>query len=68
MVGDSVEGKQVPIDLAASVIGRTGTDGGKLRLARVSSPSRRQCRDGLAKRADLGFDVHGLLVRVGSLS
>ncbi|WP_182377476.1 NADPH-dependent F420 reductase [Nocardioides sp. WS12] len=38
VVGDSVEGKQVAIDLAASVTGREGIDGGKLRLARVLEP------------------------------
>lgn len=38
VVGDSVEGKQVAIDLAASVTGRPGVDGGKLRLARVLEP------------------------------
>lgn len=38
VVGDSVEGKQVAIDLAASVTGRPGIDGGKLRLARVLEP------------------------------
>lgn len=35
VVGDTMEGKQVAIDLAAAVIGRPGIDGGKLRLARV---------------------------------
>ncbi len=38
VVGDSVEGKQVAIDLAASITGRPGVDGGKLRLARVLEP------------------------------
>jgi NADPH-dependent F420 reductase len=38
VVGDSVAGKQVAIDLAASVTGRPGVDGGKLRLARVLEP------------------------------
>ena len=38
VVGDSLEGKQVAIDLAASVTGRPGIDGGKLRLARVLEP------------------------------
>lgn len=38
VVGDSVEGKQVAIDLAAAVTGRPGIDGGKLRLARVLEP------------------------------
>ena len=38
VVGDSVEAKQVAIDLAASVTGRPGVDGGKLRLARVLEP------------------------------
>ncbi len=38
VVGDSAEGKQVAIDLAASVTGRPGIDGGKLRLARVLEP------------------------------
>lgn len=38
VVGDSVEGKQVAIDLAAAVTGRPGVDGGKLRLARVLEP------------------------------
>jgi NADPH-dependent F420 reductase len=38
VVGDSVEGKQIAIDLAASVTGRPGVDGGKLRLARVLEP------------------------------
>lgn len=38
VVGDSIEGKQVAIDLAASVTGRPGVDGGKLRLARVLEP------------------------------
>ena len=38
VVGDSVEGKQVAIELAASVTGRPGVDGGKLRLARVLEP------------------------------
>lgn len=38
VVGDSLEGKQVAIDLAASVTGRPGVDGGKLRLARVLEP------------------------------
>ena len=38
VVGDSVEGKQVAIELAASVTGRAGVDGGKLRLARVLEP------------------------------
>lgn len=38
VVGDSVEGKQVAIELAASVTGRPGVDGGKLRLSRVLEP------------------------------
>lgn len=38
VVGDSAEGKQVAIELAASVTGRPGVDGGKLRLARVLEP------------------------------
>lgn len=38
VVGDSVEGKQVAIDLAAAVTGHPGIDGGKLRLARVLEP------------------------------
>lgn len=38
VVGDSAEGKQVAIDLANSVTGRPGVDGGKLRLARVLEP------------------------------
>ena len=38
VVGDSVEGKQVAIDLAVSVTSRPGVDGGKLRLARVLEP------------------------------
>lgn len=38
VVGDSAEGKQVVIDLAAVVTGRPGVDGGKLRLARVLEP------------------------------
>ncbi|TWH04862.1 reduced coenzyme F420:NADP oxidoreductase [Nocardioides sp. J9] len=38
VVGDSADGKQVAIDLAASVTGRPGVDGGKLRLARVLEP------------------------------
>lgn len=38
VVGDSVEGKQVAIDLAASITSRPGVDGGKLRLARVLEP------------------------------
>lgn len=38
VVGDSVEGKQVAIELAAAVTGRPGIDGGKLRLARVLEP------------------------------
>lgn len=38
VVGDSVEGKQVAIDLAIAVTGRPGIDGGKLRLARVLEP------------------------------
>lgn len=38
VVGDSVEAKQVAVDLAASVTGRPGIDGGKLRLARVLEP------------------------------
>jgi len=38
VVGDSVEGKQIAIDLAAAVTGRLGVDGGKLRLARVLEP------------------------------
>ena len=38
MVGDSVEGKQVAINLAVALTGRPGVDGGKLRLARVLEP------------------------------
>ena len=38
VVGDSVEGKQVAIDMAGAVTGRPGVDGGKLRLARVLEP------------------------------
>lgn len=38
VVGDSLDGKQVAIDLAAAVTGRPGVDGGKLRLARVLEP------------------------------
>jgi len=38
VVGDSAEGKQVAIDLAAAITGRPGIDGGKLRLARVLEP------------------------------
>lgn len=38
VVGDKLAGKQVAIDLAASVTGRPGIDGGKLRLARVLEP------------------------------
>ena len=38
VVGDSVEAKQVAIDLATSVTGRPGIDGGKLRLARQLEP------------------------------
>ncbi|QSR28811.1 NADPH-dependent F420 reductase [Nocardioides aromaticivorans] len=38
VIGDSVDGKQVAIDLAAAVTGRPGIDGGKLRLARVLEP------------------------------
>ncbi len=38
VVGDVVEAKQVAMDLAASVTGRVGIDGGKLRLARVLEP------------------------------
>lgn len=38
VVGDSREGKQVAIDLAAAVTGRPGVDGGKLRLARILEP------------------------------
>ena len=38
VVGDSPEGKQVAIDLAVSITGRPGIDGGKLRLARVLEP------------------------------
>ncbi|MGW6425096.1 NADPH-dependent F420 reductase [Nocardia sp. NPDC055053] len=38
VVGDSAEGKQIAIDLAASVAGRPGIDGGKLRLARALEP------------------------------
>ena len=36
--GDSAEGKQVAIDLAASVTGRPGVDAGALRLARQLEP------------------------------
>ena len=38
VVGDSVDGKQVAIDLAAALTGRPGIDSGKLRLARVLEP------------------------------
>ena len=38
VVGDSTEGKQVAIELASTVTGRPGLDGGKLRLARVLEP------------------------------
>lgn len=38
VVGDVVEAKQVAMDLAASVTGRVGVDGGKLRLARQLEP------------------------------
>jgi len=38
VVGDSVEAKQVAIELALAVTGRLGVDGGKLRLARVLEP------------------------------
>lgn len=38
VVGDVVEAKQVAMDLAASVTGRVGIDGGKLRLARQLEP------------------------------
>ncbi|WP_435770069.1 NADPH-dependent F420 reductase [Nocardioides sp. SYSU DS0651] len=38
VVGDSTEAKQVAIDLAVTVTGRPGVDGGKLRLARVLEP------------------------------
>ncbi|UMG93365.1 NADPH-dependent F420 reductase [Nocardioides sp. TF02-7] len=38
VVGDVVDAKQVAIDLAESVVGRPGIDGGKLRLARVLEP------------------------------
>lgn len=38
VVGDSVVGKQVAIDLATAVTGRPGVDGGQLRLARVLEP------------------------------
>ena len=38
VVGDSVEAKQVAIDLANAVTGRPGIDGGKLRLARQLEP------------------------------
>jgi len=38
VVGDSVEAKQVAIELASAVTGRVGVDGGKLRLARQLEP------------------------------
>lgn len=38
VVGDVVGAKQVAMDLAASVTGRVGIDGGKLRLARQLEP------------------------------
>jgi len=38
VVGDVVEAKEVAMALAASVTGRSGIDGGKLRLARVLEP------------------------------
>ena len=38
VVGDSADGKQVAIALTATVTGRPGIDGGKLRLARVLEP------------------------------
>jgi NADPH-dependent F420 reductase len=38
VVGDVVEAKQVAMELAASVTGRVGIDGGKLRLARQLEP------------------------------
>jgi NADPH-dependent F420 reductase len=38
VVGDVVEAKEVAMDLAASVTGRRGIDGGKLRLARQLEP------------------------------
>ena len=38
VVGDAVDAKQVAMDLAASVTGRVGIDGGKLRLARQLEP------------------------------
>ncbi|ABL80341.1 reduced coenzyme F420:NADP oxidoreductase [Nocardioides sp. JS614] len=38
VVGDSTEGKKVAMELAVSVTGRPGVDGGKLRLARVLEP------------------------------
>ena len=38
VVGDVVEAKEVAMALAASVTGRPGIDGGKLRLARVLEP------------------------------
>lgn len=38
VVGDSVEAKQVAIELARSVTGRDGIDAGKLRLARQLEP------------------------------
>ena len=38
VVGDSDRGKQLAIELAGTVTGRPGIDGGKLRLARVLEP------------------------------
>jgi NADPH-dependent F420 reductase len=38
VVGDSVEAKEVAMQLASAVTGRPGIDGGKLRLARVLEP------------------------------
>lgn len=38
VVGDVVEAKEVAMELAASVTGRVGIDGGKLRLARQLEP------------------------------
>ena len=38
VVGDVVEAKEVAMTLAASVTGRVGIDGGKLRLARQLEP------------------------------
>ncbi|MEC9052533.1 MAG: NADPH-dependent F420 reductase, partial [Actinomycetota bacterium] len=38
VVGDVLEAKEVAMDLAASVTGRRGIDGGKLRLARQLEP------------------------------